>query len=354
METLLRIRSALLLGCFPVLTMAPPRLEAQARWRFLDTGSDASLRGLSVASDRVIWASGTRGTVLRSVDGGDSWTLYSIPGARDMDLRSIHAHNADTAHVAATAGRIWRTTDGGKTWNLTYQTSDTSVFLDALVFRDNRSGMALGDPRDGRFLILVTQNSGATWSEAPPESCPPADDGEVAFAASGTSLVTRGEAVWLGTGGTQSHIFRSTDGGASWISTGSALRANPGSGGAFSVAFADASHGVAVGGDYTQPDSSRGSGSFTSDGGRTWSPATTQPSGYRSGVAIASLGGQLVALATGTNGTDVSRDGGRTWTPLDGSAFNAVQFSPSGVAFAAGGRGKIARLDAGALFPPKH
>jgi photosystem II stability/assembly factor-like uncharacterized protein len=52
----------------------------------------------------------------------------------------------------------------------------------------------------------------------------------------------------------------------------------------------------------------------------------------------------LIAVTVGTTGSDLSRDGGRTWTPLDGTAFNAVQFAPSGVAFAVGARGRVARL----------
>ena len=52
----------------------------------------------------------------------------------------------------------------------------------------------------------------------------------------------------------------------------------------------------------------------------------------------------LLAIAVGTTGSDLSRDGGRSWMPLDGTAFNAVQFAPSGVAFAVGARGRVARI----------
>ncbi|HEX6559976.1 MAG TPA: hypothetical protein VF021_10950, partial [Longimicrobiales bacterium] len=38
----------------------------------LASSSDASLRGISVVSADVAWASGTRGTVLRTTDGGAS------------------------------------------------------------------------------------------------------------------------------------------------------------------------------------------------------------------------------------------------------------------------------------------
>ena len=99
----------------------PPRLSAQASWDTLKVETTASFRGLSVVDDRVVWASGTRGTVIRTTDGGNTWRVDSLPGAATFDLRGIHARNANVAHVAATAGRIWRTTDGGRTWSLRYQ-----------------------------------------------------------------------------------------------------------------------------------------------------------------------------------------------------------------------------------------
>jgi photosystem II stability/assembly factor-like uncharacterized protein len=104
-------------------------------------------------------------------------------------------------------------------------------------------------------------------------------------------------------------------------------------------------HGVVVGGDYERPDSSGGTAALTSDGGVTWEAAARFPRGYRSGVAMRRVNkDSLIAIAVGTSGSDVSGDGGRTWSPLDGTAFNAIQFAPSGVAFAVGGRGRVARL----------
>ncbi|HEX6941296.1 MAG TPA: hypothetical protein VF128_00135 [Gemmatimonadaceae bacterium] len=318
-----------------------------ANWEQLKVETSASFRGLSVVDDRVVWASGTRGTVIHSVDGGTKWRVDSIPGAAALDLRAIHARSVDVAHVAATAGRIWRTSDGGRSWSLRYQAADTTMFLDAITFFDDRHGLALGDPMGGRFVILVTRDGGDTWTEAATASRPEATEGEAAFAASGTSLVVLNKRLgWLVTGGSAARVFRTVDAGATWSVAPSAIPARAGSGGVFSVAFADPMHGVVVGGDYERADSAAGTAAFTSDGGATWSPATRFPRGYRSGVALRRLNPvDLIAIAVGTTGSDLSRDGGRTWSPLDGTAFNAVQFAPSGVAFAVGARGRVAKLE---------
>jgi photosystem II stability/assembly factor-like uncharacterized protein len=335
------LRSLALVGA---ATMAPAVALSQ-KWELASVATTASFRGLSVVDDRVVWASGTRGTVIRSSDGGVSWRVDSIPGAAAFDLRAIHARSDLVAHVAATAGRIWRTTDGGATWALRYQASDTSMFLDAITFTDDRNGIALGDPIGGRFVLLVTRDGGETWSEAPASARPASADGEAAFAASGTSLVLAGRFGWIGTGGSVSRVFRTADGGTTWIAAPSAIPPRAGTGGVFSVAFADSLLGVVVGGDYERPDSSNGTAAFSADGGATWHPAARFPRGYRSGVTVRrGRQGDLIAIAVGTTGSDISRDGGRSWSPLDDTAFNAVQFAPSGVAFAVGARGRIGRL----------
>ena len=329
--------------------LAPVATHGQSpAWESLKVETTASFRGLSVVDDRVVWASGTRGTVIRTIDGGTTWSVESLPGAATFDLRGIHARNANVAHVAATSGRIWRTTDGGRSWSLRYQSADTSMFLDAIVFVSDRVGFTLGDPMGGRFVMLVTRDGGDTWNEGPTNSRPEAMEGEAAFAASGTSLVfSNPQLGWLGTGGSVARVFRTVNGGASWTVAPSAIPPRAGSGGVFSVAFAGLLNGIVVGGDYERPDSTRGTSAFSQDGGVTWQPSASFPRGYRSGVAMRRVNtGEMIAIAVGTTGSDISRDGGRTWSPLDGTAFNSVQFAPSGVAFAVGGRGRVARLPA--------
>lgn len=335
-----------LAGLWLVLGMVitdPLRGQA-SKWEMLDVGTTASLRGLSVVDERVVWASGTRGTVIRTTDGGVTWRVDSIPAAQEFDLRGIHARSAQVAHVAATAGRIWRTIDGGRTWSLTYQSADTSMFLDAITFWNDREGIALGDPMQGRFVILVTSNGGETWTIAPDAARPAAQEGEAAFAASGTSLVLLGNRAWLGSGGLASRVFRSADRGATWSVAASAIPPRSGTAGVFSVAFADSMNGIVVGGDYELPDSANGTAAYTTDGGLTWTASRQLPRGFRSGVAVFRPDPtHMVAIAVGTTGSDISRDGGMTWSPLDGTAFNAVQFAPSGIAFAVGARGRVAR-----------
>lgn len=330
-----------------ILASAFAPVMAHAQWTAQVSGTDASLRGLSVPSAQVAWASGTGGVVTRTVDGGTTWRAESIAGAAKLDVRSIHALDANVAHAAATAGRIWRTTDGGRTWSLQWQSADTTVFLDAIAFWDATHGIAMGDPQAGRFLILVTDDGGDSWTELPAESRPGALPGEAAFAASGTSLIVHGTSqVWIGTGGGVARVFRSSDRGRSWQVSAAPIAATNGSSGIFSLSFADARSGFAVGGDYQKPGAAEMNAAHTTDGGVTWRTVKgSTPAGYRSGVAHADA---RTLVAVGTSGTDVSIDGGETWRSVDATNLNSVRFAVrGGPAWAVGGGGRIVKWSLG-------
>ena len=75
----------------------------------------ASLRGLSVVTAEIAWASGSSGTWLRTIDGGETWENGVIAGLDTVDFRSLHAFDALTA-IAVSAGQpavIYKTIDGG-------------------------------------------------------------------------------------------------------------------------------------------------------------------------------------------------------------------------------------------------
>src|ERR1700690_510816 len=59
------------------------------------------LRGVSAVSRRVAWASGTRGTYLRTTDAGAHWVAAQVPGAEALDFRGVVGFSADEAFLMA-------------------------------------------------------------------------------------------------------------------------------------------------------------------------------------------------------------------------------------------------------------
>ena len=324
-------------------------VPARAQWVSQPSGTTADLRGLSVVSRTVIWASGAGGTVLHTANGGTTWTVDTIPGAAALDLRAIAATSPRVAHAISIAdsGRIFRTLDSGRTWSLQYMSVRKGSFLNAIQFSDPKHGIALSDPVDGRFFLVTTSDGGDTWQEVPSDHLPPLLPGERAYAASGSGLSVFGRHVWFGTGGaTSARVFHSTDRGSTWTVSDAPIRAGIRSAGIFSIAFRDAKHGVIAGGDYRQPNLRGRNLALTSDGGTTWTvvDSTTSPTGYRSAVTFVpgTRGKRLVAV--GLNGTDISIDGGRSWTALDTTAYNAVSFSSRATGFAVGAKGTVGKF----------
>lgn len=322
-------------------------------WVAQSAPTRAGLRGLSVASPRVVWASGTGGTFLRTTDGGATWRADTVAGATDLDFRDVHALDEDTAWLMSAGegagSRIYHTKDGGRNWTLQHTVAGPQGFLDGMAFRGPTSGIAYSDPVDGAFLLLATVD-GANWSALPAGSLPPALPGEAGFAASGTGIAVRGEQVWFGTGGgAQARVFRSGDGGRSWTAAATPLAAGSAGAGVFSLAFWSDRDGVAVGGDYTKPGETAGNVARTGDGGRTWRPVGgAPPRGYRSGVAVVPGTDPPLLVAVGISGSDYSIDGGESWTPIDTVEYNAVAAVGPDAVWAVGPGGRVAKLRTGA------
>ena len=316
-------------------------------WQAQTSGVTARLRGISAVSDRVAWASGASGTILRTTDGGLTWQPRPVPGAETLDFRDIDALSEHVAYALSIGpgetSRIYKTVDGGGRWELQFANTDPKVFLDAMAFRDANRGVAFSDSVDGRFVILTTADGGRAWNRVPSDRLPAALPGEGAFAASGTNVaLDGGSAVWIGT--TAGRVLRSSDDGRSWTVATTPIRTND-SAGIFSIAFRDARHGVVVGGDYKKESEAIDNAAFTSDGGVTWTLVTERRlSGFRSVVAwVPGMAGSLIAV--GPSGADWSSDEGRSWTPVTGDGFDTLNFAGRmRTGWASGAGGRIARL----------
>jgi photosystem II stability/assembly factor-like uncharacterized protein len=321
------------------------QIFANAQWQKQTVETKASLRGLSVVNEKIIWASGTGGTFLKTVDGGKSWTVGKVPGAEKLDFRDVEAFDANTAYLLSIGdganSRIYKTIDGGKSWEMQFKASDEKIFLDAFAFWDKDNGISMGDPVNGYFYLLRTTDGGKNWYPVGNDKQFPAREGEAAFAASGTCIIVQGKKnVFMVSGGKAARVFRSNSFGNAWHTVDSPIVSGANSQGIFSIAMFDAKRGVIVGGDYQKPNEAVSNLAFTSDGGKTWKESKGF-TGYRSGVAYID---KTTLIAVGSSGSDLSKDGGKTWTNLDKENYNAVQAKEKNAIWAVGANGLVSKL----------
>ena len=336
----------------------PGKPPAHRMWAIQHSGTDASLRGVSVAPisytrgqtpfpNPVIWVSGSKGTILRSMDQGETWQPVSPPGSKDLDFRGIVAFSENTAYAMSSGegpkSRIYKTSDGGKTWKLQLTGDRKEFFLDSIACASETRCLALGDPIDGKFTLLRTED-GQHWNSIPPENRPDALPGEGSFAASNSCLLTRTlEDFFFVTGGTnvegkRGRVFHTTNSGKSWDVSEPPIAHGNASSGVFAIA-ADANGTIfIVGGDYKSPDLHAAVAAVSTDGGKTWREWTPQPRGFRS--AVATLGDTIVTV--GPNGSEISEHSGKNWQNAGDFPLNAVALRYNG-GWAVGPNGAIAR-----------
>lgn len=305
----------------------------------LTSGEKTSIRGLSAVNDQVIWVSGSNGMVGLTLDGGKKWKWIHVETFDTTDFRDIEAFDATTAVIMGIAepAYILKTVDAGETWEVVYENKTKGIFLDAMEFWNEQSGIVIGDPIDNKFFIARTFDGGQTWRELPSEYLPAADSGEACFASSGTNIraLSKGEACFV-SGGLRSRLFIRD------LRIDLPLTQGKATSGANSVAVKNKKTMIVVGGDFMRSDSTEKNCIITNDGGKTWAVPKVPPHGYRSCVEY--LGGNTW-ISCGLNGVDYSENNGKTWKQVSNESFNVCRKARDGKSvFLAGKNGSIGKL----------
>ena len=314
------------------------KMQAQTV-KLLNSGSKASLRGLSVVSDDVVWVSGSAGSVGRSVDGGENWTWKTVPGFEKTDFRDIEAFDKNTAIIMGIADPafILKTTDGGQNWQVVFKDTTKGMFLDAMEFWNEQSGIVIGDPMGDKIFIARTFDGGENWQGIPAANIPTADKGEAFFASSGTNVrkLSKQEAVFV-SGGLRARLFIRDKKIDLPIIQGKE------STGANSMAVKNKKCLIVVGGDFNAKDDTTKNCVITLDGGETFTAPVVGPHGYRSCVEYL---GKKNWISCGLNGVDYTTDEGQNWSWISKDSFHAVRKAKKGKAvYFSGGGGRIGKL----------
>lgn len=364
-------RLIVLLVCLLACSWAHSQEISELAWHHQESGSTASLRGLCVVDENVAWASGSGGTVLRTIDGGQTWVNVSVDDADKMDFRDVHAFDEKVA-VIVNAGQpavFYRTENGGDSWKEVFRHENENSFFDAVAAISSSHLIAMSDPVDDRILLVESLDGGKSWQELPADRRPKKLEGEAGFAASGSNMIVDKETgnIFLALGAhvegkesNSSRVVVSADGAKTWTEFHVPMMRNPSSG-IFSLTClpevplnqltdneaTDTISGVCVmvGGNYLDPEDDTNNVAVGPIGDTKNVMVPTQKTrGYRSGVTHTFIGERLILIAVGPDGTDVSFSCGTKWQALNDEGFHAVKSVQNGTVWASGADGRIAKL----------
>ncbi|RTL57014.1 MAG: glycosyl hydrolase [Rhodocyclaceae bacterium] len=196
-----------------VSAVKPPAIERRDRFM-----------GVAMPSDKVIWAAGSNGKVIRSDDGGATWAAQTAP--TQENLQGLAAWSADQAVAVGGDGVVIRTADGGKTW-APVQVPKSEVANKLLNVRNTDNGTAWAVGEMG--AVLKTADFGQTWTRVLPEKDQAWND--ISFHGEHGIMV-----------GEFGQIQTTADGGKNWKPVSSGVKSS-----LMSVYLRDSENGVAVG-----------------------------------------------------------------------------------------------------------
>lgn len=185
--------------------------NVHCNWVQQNSGTTNILYTCKAVNDQVCWAAGAGATVRRTTDGGITWTNANPnPGVIVGDIRNMEAIDENTAWVTTettTSTKVYKTSNGGNNWAQVY--TNTAGFIRGIRMLDTINGIAIGDPINNLWNLLLTTDGGNTWHPSPNQPA-----ANIIHQGRHNSLQVDMPNIYWGTSFTS--IFRSTDGGVTF------------------------------------------------------------------------------------------------------------------------------------------
>ncbi len=262
------------------------------------SGGVPSMRRVDMVDANIGYAVGGSGNVIKTTDGGATWSSVSITGDTDPLYQGVHAIDANVVWVSGNGGNVWRTVDGGSNWTQ-FAIGETTAALEQIVVNGDRIAAAgSGD------TFLFSTDAGATWTVVGTGG---GNLSAVALLDGGTML----------SGGLNWGVRRSTNDGASWSTV-----FDPG-GQIESIRVAADGTIWAAG--------ANGIVGQSSDDGVTWTNVSLPTTDHVEGIFAFDDRTAFVGTRSSV-GAWTTVDGGATWTSVDTTASQDIM-DVGGVSF---------------------
>jgi photosystem II stability/assembly factor-like uncharacterized protein len=196
-------------------------IDGGLTWTQLDSDATETLFDIYFVDANIGFVAGGNGTIRKTTDAGVNWETQSAAGTETTSFHEIFFVDGDNGYAAGSGGALIATTDGGTTW--TFLTSGTSNDIKGLHFISATTGFFVA----GGGLIRRTINGGADWATVTIATSEDLND--IYFLDANTGYV-------CGTGGA---VWKTVDTGDNWSPKTQGL----GSLELFSIHFASAAIG---------------------------------------------------------------------------------------------------------------
>lgn len=134
---------------------AAKSIDGGKSWTSYTLGFQNQLNTIKCLDARTCHAAGIAGMVISTWDAGDHWKVHNLQV--NSDLKSVCIRNDKIAFIGGAGGMILKTSDGGQTWNKTDTPANWSVI--SFEFISDLKGYAITEGGE----ILRTNDGGANW-----------------------------------------------------------------------------------------------------------------------------------------------------------------------------------------------
>ncbi|MBL7924577.1 MAG: T9SS type A sorting domain-containing protein [Bacteroidia bacterium] len=283
---------------------------ALAQWKWLHPAPQGNhISQLSFISNATGWAAGEKGALIKTTNGGSSWTAQYAGIVNDISGMQF----PDSLHgFIASESEFLVSSNSGQSWSIRYRFP--SNFISALFMLDADTGFAGLSNGSGIGQLYKTTNGGSTWTSVLNNAA--GDILDLYMKPSGVGVLS----------GTSGLLMRTTDFGATWtpVTIGTSMDLHD-------VSMPTNNH-VYVAGDTELYQST--------DGGQSFSPIGNPGSGAGAGLLSIDFGNSTNGVAGCTGGNIFyTTNAGSSWNQYVSNAwFDArAVFANNGLNFFVGG-----------------
>ncbi len=312
------------------------------------------VQSISPVDENVVWVLGmatavfNTPTILRTVDGGETFEIIEIPDLSHRELMDIHGVSEDVVFFTVQNGvgnkYIYKSTDGLQTYEVKHSYQASRNFGPVIKFSDAWAGLAVDMPHN---KVTLTFDGGDNWQEV---DFPTLDSDEfIGLVSPPNWLDVQGTVAWLAS---SKKIYRSLDGGATWENSPNQFTGN------FlvsSIQVNDEGVGLAIGHVNIETNTllERTQIQRTTDFGDTWTALpdldfpltsiTPVPGAVNTFVGVTGIYEEFNSNFPHEHGSYITRDAGETWTKFDNQPLTSVVFQSEENGWA----GKVSYYDYG-------